>query len=132
MNLFTSALSIFGRIETPPGVEKYGGIAYGGTGLIDFLSNIIKLIAVGGGLFSLINLILAGLGYISASGDPKKTAAAWSKIWMSLVGLLIIVSSFVLAAVFGYIFFGKWSAILAPQIYGPGAPETPEYGPYID
>jgi len=49
-------------------------------------------------------------------------AAAWAKIWQSMMGLLFIVGSFVLAAIFGYLLFGKASAILMPQLYGPGAP----------
>ncbi|MBU0619172.1 hypothetical protein KKD62_02970 [Patescibacteria group bacterium] len=121
-------LQIFGSVDMPPGVEKYGILQAGG--LISFLSNIIKLISIGAGIFSLVNLVLAGLGFIGSSGDPKKTAAAWEKIWMSLIGLLIIVSSFVLAAIIGYIIFGSVNAILIPQIYGPDlGPAAPPVHP---
>ena len=50
-------LQIFGSVDMPPGVEKYGILQAGG--LISFLSNIIKLISIGAGIFSLVNLVLA-------------------------------------------------------------------------
>jgi len=112
---------IFGEIEPPPHVEKYGGdIQSGNFGLIVFLSNIIKLFMIVAGLFGFINLILAGWEYISSSGDPEKVSSATSKITYSLIGLIVVVASFTLAGLFGYILFGDASAILSPKIYGPG------------
>jgi len=114
--------SIFGEIEPPPHVEKYAASAPGaeGQGLILFLSNFIKLFMIVAGLFGFINLILAGWGYISSSGDPEKVSNATSKITYSLIGLIVVVASFTLAGIFGYILFGDASAILNPKIYGPG------------
>lgn len=112
--------SIFGNIDNPlKTINPYGysGIAEGG--LVGFLNNVFRLLFVVAGLYALINFILAGLGYLSAEGDAKKTEMAWNKIWQSLVGLLIIVSAFVLAAIFGYLLFGSAGAILNPKIYGP-------------
>lgn len=114
---------IFGTIENPLKIinpEGYEGIA--GGGLILFLNNIIRLLIIIGGLFAFFNLILAGYGFLSAGDDPKKMAAAWAKIWQSMMGLLFIVGSFVLAAIFGYLLFGNAGAILNPQLYGPGTP----------
>lgn len=123
MNLFAG---IFGDIKNPFstyfGADKYaGGIGEAGKvfGLIVFLNNIIRLLFVLAGLYAFFNLILAGLGFISAGGDPKNISSAWAKIWQSLLGLLIIVGSFVLAAIFGQILFGNAGAILSPQLYGP-------------
>lgn len=115
---------IFGKI-TLPGMFKYGGLTgEGGVGggLVGFLNNIIRLLIVIGGLFAFFNLVLAGYGFLSAGDDPKKMAAAWAKIWQSMMGLLFIVGSFVLAAIFGFLLFGDARAILNPKIYGPGAP----------
>lgn len=115
-----SLVQIFGQINPPPGIEStagYGDLQSGG--LIKFLSNLLKLITIAGGVFSLVNLVLAGMDYIAAQGEPKKTANAWNKIYMTLIGLVIIASSFVLAAILGYIFFGSPRAILSPKIYGP-------------
>lgn len=108
--------SPFGSITSP--LTNYKDLS--GGGLVSFISNIIKLVTVGAGLFAFINLIIAGFTYISAGSDAKKTTEAWAKIYMSLIGLLIIVSSYAIAAVIGLIFFGDATAILSPKIYGPG------------
>ena len=112
---------IFGNIENPlntisPG-RGYANIE--GGGLINFLNNLLKLLAVIGGLFAFFNLVIAGYGFLSAGDDPKKIEAAWKKIWQSMLGLLFILGSFILAAIFGYLLFGDATAILKPKIYGP-------------
>jgi hypothetical protein len=108
--------TIFGnRIDPPPNTPS---LTEGG--LTIFISNLINLVAVVGGLYAFINLIMGGFQYISSGGDPKSTSAAWSRIYMSLIGLVVIVSSFALAAVIGQVFFGRWDAILNPKIQGPG------------
>lgn len=99
----------------------YGGVLFTqGSGLISFISNIIKFATVAAGLFALINLIIAGYTYISAGADSKKTSEAWSRIYMSLIGLVVIASSYVIAGIIGLVIFGRPDAILSPQIYGPG------------
>lgn len=72
-----------------------------------------------GALFSLVNFILAGYQYLSAAGDPKALQGAWGKIWQSLLGLTICFGSFILAAIFGYIFTKDATFILQPKLYGP-------------
>jgi len=84
-----------------------------------FLNNILRLLFVVAGLYAFLNFIIASFGFISAGGDSKKISSAWAKIWQSILGLLIIVCSFVLAAIFGQLLFGDETAILNPQIYGP-------------
>ena len=108
---------IIGQVTPPPGVRDYGPLEKGG--LINFANNLIKLIIVVAGLYTLLNLILAGYAFMSAGGDSKKIEDAWAKIWQSLVGLLIIAASFLLAALFGWLLFGDVTAILSPKIYGP-------------
>lgn len=115
-------LGIFGTINPPPGAAAYGGSVFGG--LVPFLNNILRLIFVIAGLFALFNLIIAGFGFMTAGGDPKAIEKAWSKIWQSLIGLIIIVASFLLAAIFGYLLFGDPMAILQPKIWGPGGMPT--------
>jgi len=86
------------------------------TGITGFLNTILRIIFVVAGVWALINIILAGVGYIGAGGDPKKVSAAWAKIWQSFVGLLIIVSSFLIAAIIGMLLFRDPAAILQPKI----------------
>ena len=108
-----------GTIEPPAPIVQYGD---GGpaSGLVPFMSNVIRLIIVVGGIYSLLNFILAGYGFMSAGDDPKKIQVAWAKIYQSLIGLIIIAGSFLLAALFGWIIFGEPGFILSPTIYGPG------------
>jgi len=110
---------IIGRVTNPyKGI--YGtGPGAGEFGLITFLNNAIKLIIIIAGLYAFFNLIIAGYGFMGAGGDSKKVEEAWAKIWQSLIGLLIIAGSFVLAAIFGWMLFEEPGAILQPKIYGP-------------
>jgi hypothetical protein len=98
----------------------YGDVANPSGGLIGFLSNVLRFIAIAGGLWSLVNMVIAGFTYISAGHDPKQTVLAWQKIYMSLIGLVVIVASYAIAALLGFLLFDNPSAILNPQIYGPG------------
>jgi hypothetical protein len=119
LNLLSTYLAQnpFGNIQLPPGVDKYGSLTEGG--LVNFLNNVLKFMVVIAGIYMLFNLILAGYQFMSAGGDSKAVGEAWAKIWQSLVGLLIVAGSFLLAALFGWLIFGDWNAILRPQIYTP-------------
>ncbi|HUV71750.1 MAG TPA: hypothetical protein VMW25_01960 [Clostridia bacterium] len=112
--------SFFGQITPPPPFQDVPG-QYGGfkTGLIKFGNNILKLLIAAAGLFAFFNIVIAGYTFLSAGGDPKKIEQAWARIWQSLLGLLFVAGSFVLAAIFGWLIFGDAGAILAPKIYGP-------------
>ena len=104
-------IAIFGTIKNPTAYSSTNG-----SGLFTLLSNLFKLVGAVAGIFFVVQIILAGFGYISANGDPKKTEAAWNKIWQSLIGLVIVTSAFVIAA-----FIGKLTGVnpLQPTLYGP-------------
>ncbi len=114
---------IFGTIENPLLKVTVTGYGYGDvtTGLPLLISNIIALIATIGGIALLINFLLAGLDFITASGDPKKVDLAWKKIYISIVGFVVIVAGFLIIGIVGKIFFGDYTALLKPRIFGPGA-----------
>lgn len=112
-------LGIFGKIDSP--VTAYGGGDVF-AGLLPFLNNILRLIFVISGLFGFFNLLIAGFGFMSAGGDPKGIEKAWNRIYQSLVGLIILVASFIFAGIFGYLLFGDVTAILQPKVWGPGVP----------
>lgn len=88
------------------------------TGLLDFLNNILRLVFIAAGLWVFVNLILAGFQYINAGGDSEAVATAWARIWQSILGLVIIVASFLVAAIIGIVMFGNPMAILNPSL-GP-------------
>lgn len=108
---------IFGDVKAPPGVSRFGSVAEGG--LSNFINNILKLLIVGAGIYSLFNLVFAGYAFLAAGDDPKKVAGAWAKIWQTLLGLAFAAGAFVLAAIFGQLIFGDPNALLQIKIFGP-------------
>lgn len=110
------AVNPFGTVNPPPGVVNF---PEGPGGLISLLTILLRLLVVAGGIYALINIILAGYGFISAGGDSEAITKAWAKIWQSLIGLLIIAGSFLIVAVISQIVFGRPDAILNPRIYTP-------------
>jgi hypothetical protein len=99
---------------------KYGGFFDETKGFIFFLSNIIRTLTVIAGIWSFINLILAGYMYITAGDNADNVSKAWQKIYNSLIGLVIIVGSYAIAALLGFILYGDATAILSPKLYGVG------------
>jgi len=118
MKILAQVSDIVGSIESPLANTGYGSIQTRAVGM--FITNIIRLAFVGAGVYALFNFIIAGYNYMNAAGDSKKLSAAWDRIWQSLLGLVIIVGSFAIASLFGYLIFGKADFILNPTIYGPG------------
>lgn len=94
---------IFGPIEPPKAISNLNDKAGGepGAGIFALIDNVFKILGVVAGIYFIIQLILAGYGYLSSNGDPKKTEAAWAKITQSLIGLIIVASSFVIASIVG-------------------------------
>lgn len=115
-------LSIFGNIQNPLGTTFGDAKGYASveTGLGLLITNLISLVTVGAGIWFLVNLLVAGTMYIGSNGEAEKITIAWAKIWQSLIGLLIIVSSLTLTAIISKVFFGDYLTILNPVIYGPG------------
>jgi len=114
---------VIGKIGTPKQIEdSYGQIAdINKGGLIGLLSNVIKIVIVVGGLWAFINLILAGITFITSGDKPDELSKANNRMTMSLLGLIIMVGSYSLAGIIGKVLFGEWNAILNPVIYGPGS-----------
>ncbi|MBI3955478.1 hypothetical protein HY338_03470 [Candidatus Gottesmanbacteria bacterium] len=54
-------------------------------------------------IWFMFQMITAGYGWLSAGGDKTKTEAAWHKITNSLIGLVIVVSAWILTGLIGSI-----------------------------
>jgi hypothetical protein len=117
--LAQNASNLIGSVDSPLPAAYKGVTSAQGGGLILFITNIIRLLFVGAGVFAFINLIIAGYQYMSAGGDAKAIGNAFARIWQSLLGLILVAGSFALAALFGYLLFGDAGFILNPKIYGP-------------
>jgi hypothetical protein len=116
--LAESVEDIFGTIKPPNGVTPLPtGINSGDLSpIITFLNNIMKLAISAAGIWALVNFIIAGYQFMTAGGDAKMVEKAWNRIWQTFVGLLIIVCSFLIAAVMGLLLFGDPTAILMPHL----------------
>lgn len=102
-------LSAFGTI-TPPSDTVLADET-----LIVFLNKIISLLYTLGGLIVLVNLIVAGYKYLSAEGDTNKIAQAGNTILYSAYGLILVVTSFIIAAIVGKILFNDPTALTQPK-----------------
>ena len=109
--------TIFGPVNPPPGVSTYGGSDLTGLGL--FMNVIVKSIIAFAGIYAFINLILAGFSFLSAGGNPEKIAQSWSKIYLTLLGLLIAVGAFVIAGIVGKLLFGDFYALTRLRYFTP-------------
>jgi len=70
-------------------------------------------------IYALFNFILAGYAFMSADNDPGKIQGAWSKIYLSILGLAFSAGAFVLASIVGKLVFGEWTALTSPVIPTP-------------
>ncbi len=109
-----------GCIEPPTGVKPLpvdvnSGIVTLGP-IILLLNLVFKLIFIAAGLYAFFQLITAGFGFINAGGDAKQVSAAWNKITQTFLGVIIIVASFLMAAIMGQIFFGNALYFLQPSL----------------
>ncbi|QQG44499.1 MAG: hypothetical protein HYW86_01110 [Candidatus Roizmanbacteria bacterium] len=110
--LATTATDIFGKITPPVGTPN---VADPQEGLVRIANTGLSIALVVAGLFTLLNLIIAGYKYIFSGGDAKQVAEANLRITYTIVGLVIIVIAPLAAAVIGIVFFGRWDAVLNPD-----------------
>ncbi|MBN1168702.1 hypothetical protein JXA63_02310 [Candidatus Woesebacteria bacterium] len=89
------------------------------TGIGPLLNTIMWTMIVIAGIYALINFIIAGYDFMSAGGDPGKVANAWSRIWQTIIGLIVSAGAFVIAAIVGWLVFGDWDFIINPVIPTP-------------
>jgi hypothetical protein len=99
-----------GRITTPDFLVPISGGDVGGLQVI--LNIVLRTLIMGAGIYAVINILLAGYAFMSASGDPKRISDATAKIWHTALGFIIAAGAFVIAGVLGQILFGDFNAIL--------------------
>lgn len=107
----------FGTIDAPSFYAKFDGGNVGGIGIL--VNIIIRSLIVIASIYTVFNLVLAGYWYLSAAGDSKRISEASSKIWQSVIGVVVAGGAVMLAGLIGKIFFGNSSAILDITIFTP-------------
>ena len=112
--------NLIGTINAPP---QFGGTGYAANvasgGLVSIIDNLARFIIIIGGIWAFANVILAGFAYIQQGDQPEKLQQAHQRLTMSLIGLVLMIGSFVLAGIISYILYGNAATILSPIIYGP-------------
>jgi len=61
--------------------------------------NLIDLAFFVAGIAFFINLVLAGINYIMSSGDPKKVQTSTSRLINGLLGIALVIFSFVIVKI---------------------------------
>ena len=110
--------AIIGEVEPPQGVAEYNELASGEIGLFKFASRIINLASVIGGIIVMFNFVSAGFTYVTSAGNASAHEKVRDKITWGLVGLAIIASVYLIAAIVGILFYGDTSSVLNPSVGG--------------
>ena len=113
---------LIGQVTPPPqlkGALNPNGYATDPSGLIMLISNLVKFFIVLGGLFTFVNFLLAGFQYITLGDKPDELSRIHAKLYMSIIGLVVMVGAVVLTGVISYLLYGDPSFILNPTFYGP-------------
>lgn len=97
-------------------VGKYIGIFY-------FVTAGLRLFFIIAGLLVFGNFIYSGFIYITQAGDSKAHTLVKERVTFSIVGLVIMVSAFIVASLIGAIVFDNPGFILNPTISEYGATE---------
>ena len=85
----------FSDATTNP-VAKFSSIS-------SFTNIVIPLMMLAGGFASLAMLLLGAFRYITSSGNPEKLAKAQSVMLYAVMGIFLMVISFVLIKIIGFI-----------------------------
>jgi len=116
-------LAQVGILNNPYGPSGFNVSAYTsatpGYGLFLILNNLIKFVIILAGIYAFWNFLTAGYQFMSAGGDPKNISKASAKILHSVMGLLVVVSSFIIAGILGLLLYNDPVALLSPQIFTP-------------
>ncbi|MCD8484391.1 hypothetical protein LRY65_00830 [Candidatus Woesebacteria bacterium] len=110
----------FGTITPPAVVENSYGVLGAGAGITGFISRLIILVTIVGGIWALFNILTAGFMVIVSPGDSKQIGEMSQKITNTFIGLLVMVAAPLLAALIGLFFFGDARFLLQPVIEGVG------------
>jgi hypothetical protein len=94
MNLMLLAQDL-GTIQPPAGIPVFG----------NFVTAVIRFIVIIAFVAALVFLLIGAIQWIVAGGEPKATQAARGRVTAALVGLAIVVSSFVIMKLIEF-FFG--------------------------
>jgi hypothetical protein len=105
-----------GQIGQGGGLGPFAGLDYSAAGsplatVLHGISSIIGIMTILGAIWFIFQVIIGGIGWISAGGDKNKLQQARDRITNSLIGLIIVVAAWAILALVG-IFFG-WDILIS-------------------
>lgn len=119
---------VVGGVDPPKGVARYNfgaAMSNGGTiGILLFISNALKFFAVICGLLVFFNILYAGYEYIVGAGKTDVHVKVRERLTWSVVGLILLIAAYMIAALIGLLIFGDPTFLLNPDLtkYGALAP----------
>lgn len=111
----TTPEELIGEIEVPSGVSELNTES-GGIGIVLFLSNLITFFLILGGIWIIINLFLAAFAYLTGGGKSDTHTKVRDRVTMSVLGLLLMIGAYSIAAIVGLVFYGNPTYIISPSI----------------
>ena len=84
------------------GAVQQTGIPFTDLGIL--IRNILAVLFFAAGLAAFVFLIIGGIQYITAGGDPKAAASARDRITGAIVGLIIVVAAFAIVLILERVF----------------------------
>lgn len=110
--------AIIGGVEPPSAIAAINTESGQEIGIIFFVSRALNFANIIAGILVMVNFVLAGFSYITSAGNSGNMAKINEKLMWSIVGILIIVISYTLAAIFGLVFYGDPTFIITPVLTG--------------
>jgi hypothetical protein len=110
--------AIIGGVEAPTAISAINTEAGGNIGVIFFISRVLNFANIIAGILVMLNFVFAGFLYITGAGNASNMSKINQRLLWSIVGILVIVASYTLAAIFGLIFFNNATFIITPTLSG--------------
>lgn len=66
----------------------------------EIVGNLLNIAYVAAGIFFLIQVVIGGIQWVNAGGDPKNLESARNRITNAVIGLIIVVAAFAITLIF--------------------------------
>ncbi|OGJ16780.1 MAG: hypothetical protein A2632_01925 [Candidatus Pacebacteria bacterium RIFCSPHIGHO2_01_FULL_46_16] len=106
-----------GTIKQPPGVDLYQAASGADIGILLFISALVKLALIIGGIWAMANIFLASYTYLNSKGDPGNHEKVAKSVTNTIMGLVLLITIYTITAIVGLIFFGDAGYILNPTLH---------------
>ena len=110
--------AIIGGVTPPGAVANINAASGGDIGVVFFISRLINFANIIAGILVMLNFVYAGFSYITSAGDSSAMGKINERLTWSFIGIIMIVGSYTLAGIFGLVFYGDPTFIIAPKFTG--------------